>query len=64
MFLNKILVKSVKNHFETLDRVEHMSDIARLEILMEVGGIYVDDDLLFLKVKTWFWHCHKIKNVN
>nr|CAB3262880.1 uncharacterized protein LOC100184557 [Phallusia mammillata] len=30
-------------------KVEHMSDVARLQILLEVGGIYMDDDLVVLK---------------
>ena len=30
--------------------VEHQSDVARLQILLEFGGIYLDDDVLILKV--------------
>lgn len=29
--------------------VEHQSDVARLQILLEYGGIYVDTDYLFFK---------------
>ena len=32
-----------------LQQVEHQSDVARLQILLEIGGIYIDDDVLFLK---------------
>ena len=32
-----------------LQKVEHQSDVARLQILLEIGGIYIDDDILFLK---------------
>nr|XP_039252113.1 uncharacterized protein LOC120329532 [Styela clava] len=35
------------NHNVT--RVEHQSDVARLQILLEVGGIYMDDDMIILK---------------
>jgi hypothetical protein len=35
---------------QKIEKVEHLSDVARLEILIEVGGIYGDDDLVFLKV--------------
>jgi len=30
--------------------VEHQSDVARLQILLEFGGIYLDDDVVMLKV--------------
>ena len=30
--------------------VEHQSDVARLQILLEFGGIYLDDDVVILKV--------------
>jgi len=30
-------------------RIEHQSDTARLQILLEMGGIYMDDDLVLLK---------------
>uniref|UniRef100_H2Y704 Alpha-1,4-N-acetylglucosaminyltransferase n=1 Tax=Ciona savignyi TaxID=51511 RepID=H2Y704_CIOSA len=33
----------------TVKKVEHQSDVARLEILLEVGGIYMDDDVVVLK---------------
>ena len=29
--------------------MEHRSDVARLEILLEVGGIYMDDDVIVLR---------------
>ena len=29
--------------------IEHVSDVARLHVLMEVGGMYVDPDAIFLK---------------
>ena len=29
--------------------MEHQSDVARLQILLEVGGIYIDDDVYILK---------------
>ncbi|XP_002122051.2 uncharacterized protein LOC100184557 [Ciona intestinalis] len=32
-----------------VQKVEHQSDVARLEILLETGGIYMDDDVVVLK---------------
>ena len=29
--------------------IEHVSDVARLRIIMEVGGMYLDPDAIFLK---------------
>ena len=29
--------------------MEHQSDVARLQTLLEVGGIYMDDDMIILK---------------
>ena len=33
-----------------VNNVEHQSDVARLQILLEYGGIYLDDDVIILKV--------------
>ncbi|XP_076823693.1 uncharacterized protein LOC143469765 isoform X2 [Clavelina lepadiformis] len=34
---------------QQVTRVEHQSDVARIHILLEVGGIYMDDDVVVLK---------------
>ena len=34
---------------KAINIVEHKSDVARLVILLEVGGIYMDDDIILLK---------------
>lgn len=34
---------------QELERVEHQSDVYRLLILIKYGGVYVDNDLVFLK---------------
>ena len=53
--LAKDLLKLVKRHppktvfGSELNVIEHKSDIARLLILLEVGGIYLDDDVVVLK---------------
>ena len=36
----------------SVEKIEHKSDVARLQILMEHGGIYLDDDVLILKPLT------------
>lgn len=60
----KIVKRSSPEHVWgiPLVTIEHKSDIARIQILLEVGGIYADDDLIFLKVKflaffeNFFWN--------
>ena len=34
--------------------VEHQSDVARLQILLEFGGIYLDDDVIILKARACY----------
>lgn len=48
----KVIKRSPPQHIWglPLKTIEHKSDVARLQILLQVGGIYADDDLIFLKV--------------
>ena len=47
MYVTKQRVQ-VYNTFSS-QKVEHQSDVARIQILLEVGGIYMDDDVYVLK---------------
>lgn len=40
----------------TVSKPEHLSDIARISILLKYGGIYVDFDVIVLKSFTSFYH--------
>lgn len=54
-FFQNLKINQTPNHPTEISHIEHVSDVYRILVLYQYGGVYVDDDVIFLKNHAEFF---------